>query len=1123
VSASNASPRFAHLHVHTEYSLLDGACRIDDLAARAAQFGLAGLAITDHGSLYGTIPFYKACHKAGVKPIIGCEVYVAPRTRFDREGKLDADLRHLVLLAENETGYRNLMGLVSDANVEGFYYKPRVDRELLARYSEGLIALSACLSGEIPTLISQGRDEEARELAGQYRDLFGPERFYLELQDSGLPEQPPVNAALVKLAKDLNLGLVATNDVHYTNREDAKIHDVLLCVQTNSTVEDPDRMRFATDQFYLRSPQEMADLFSSHPEAIAATAEIADRCRLELKFGSVVLPDFQVPDGHTADSYLRELCFERLPQRYPGSPAVARERLEYELGVIKQRDLSTYILIVWDIMRYAKESGILVGPGRGSAPSSVILYLLGVTGVDPIRFGIPFERFIHLERISMPDVDCDFEDARRDEVIKYIADRYGSEHVAQIITFGTMGPRLSVRDAGRAMNVPIPDVDRIAKQIDASRSIEESVKNNPDLKREYEDNTTVRNLLQTAMGIEGLVRHASTHAAGVVISKEPLKRVVPLQRSTEGDGVTTQFDMDAVPEVGLLKMDVLGLRTLTVIKHASELIQQSQGISIDFEQIPIDDPITFELLSRGDTAGVFQLESSGMRQVVTELKPDCLEDVIALVALYRPGPMARIPDYVAGKHGTRKITHLHPALEPILQETYGVIVYQEQVMEIARQLAGLSMGSAEMLLRAMSKKKHDAMAALRKDFLEGANNNHIPRKVAEEIFRQMAEFAGYGFNKAHSASYAINAYQTAYLKAHYPAEFMAAQLTSLMDDKDKVFAYVQECRRMGIEVLPPDINTSEAGFTVEEGAIRFGLAAVKHVSHTAVEALAAERAENGPFRDSYDLCSRLEPGKLNKTGLDSLARAGAIASPGASRGQIIAAVDQALEWGTAHVSEIVEGTKQGEVIVGGIVTSSRKLITRNGRTMAFLALEDLTGVVECTLLPAPYEKYGSVLADQAIIVIRGRSELDDRWGDDRGGAGQYRLLADAVVALDDEDSVASLRNGTSTRNGRPVRRPSRAANGAKPSVRRTDRRGNGSSTRCHIRVPAEAASKAVGQLKDMIGQFHGDTEVLLHIQTGEAERRLRLGPEYLVTRDDRFAEAVKNLLGEGAIWTEQPE
>jgi len=1193
VSASNTSPRFAHLHVHTEYSLLDGACRIDDLAARAAQFGLAGLAITDHGSLYGTIPFYKACQKAGVKPIIGCEVYVASRTRFDREGKIDADLRHLVLLAENETGYRNLMGLVSDANVEGFYYKPRVDRELLARYSEGLIALSACLSGEIPTLISQGRDEEARELAGQYRDLFGPERFYLELQDSGIPEQHPVNTALVQLAKDLNLGLVATNDVHYTDREDAKIHDVLLCVQTNSTVEDPDRMRFATDQFYLRSPQEMADLFSSHPEAIAATAEIADRCRLELKFGSVVLPDFEVPDGHTADSYLRELCFQRLPQRYPGSPAVARERLEYELDVIKQRDLSTYILIVWDIMRYAKESGILVGPGRGSAPSSAILYLLGVTGVDPIRFGIPFERFIHLERISMPDVDCDFEDGRRDEVIKYIVDRYGSEHVAQIITFGTMGPRLSVRDAGRAMNVPIPDVDRIAKQIDASRSIEESVKNNPDLKREYEDNTTVRNLLQTAMGIEGLVRHASTHAAGVVISKEPLKRVVPLQRSTEGDGVTTQFDMDAVPEVGLLKMDVLGLRTLSVIKHASELIQRSRGISIDFEQIPIDDPLTFELLSRGDTAGVFQLESSGMRQVVTELRPDRLEDIIALVALYRPGPMARIPDYVAGKHGTREITHLHPSLKPILEETYGVIVYQEQVMEIARQLAGLSMGSAEMLLRAMGKKKHDAMAALRKEFLEGANNNGIPRKVAEEIFRQMAEFAGYGFNKAHSASYAINAYQTAYLKAHYPAEFMAAQLTSIMDDKDKVFAYVQECRRMGIEVLPPDINTSEAGFTVEEGSIRFGLTAVKHVSHTAVEALAAERAENGPFRDSYDLCSRLEPGKLNKTGLDSLARAGAIASPGASRSQIIAVVDQALEWGarvyrdrqagqvslfgtpdangavqtpspplpavaetspsellamekellgaylsghplgaveeqlskvvTARVSEIVEGTRQGEVIVGGIVTSSRKLITRNGRSMAFLALEDLTGVVECTLLPEPYEKYGSALTDQAIIVIRGRSELDERWGDDREGAGQYRLLVDAIVALDDEDAVARLRNAASARNGRPVRRPNRAANGAKPNARRTDRRGNGSSARFHIRVPAESASEAVGQLKDMIGQFHGDTEVLLHIQLGEAERRLRLGPEYLVTRDDRFAEAVKNLLGEGAIWTEQPE
>jgi DNA polymerase-3 subunit alpha len=590
-----------------------------------------------------------------VKPIIGCEVYVAPRSRFDREGKLDSDLRHLVLLAENEIGYRNLIGLVTDSNIEGFYYKPRIDRELLSRYAEGLIGLSACLSGEVPALILQDREDEARELAAQYRDMLGPKNFFLELQENGIPEQRTVNAALIRLADELGLGLVATNDVHYTAREDAQTHDVLLCVQTNSTVDDADRMRFQTDQFYFRSPEEMAEIFRECPEALAATRQIADRCHLEMKFGEVVLPHFEVPAGETPDSHLRNLCLERLPQRYLGSPEGVRKRLDYELKIIADKNLSTYVLITWDIIQHARDRGILIGPGRGSAPGSVILYLLGVTGFDPIALGIPFERFINPERLSMPDVDMDFEDERRDEVIRYIADKYGGEHVAQVITFGSMGPRLAVRDAGRVMNVPIPEVDRVAKQIDATRSIGESIESNPDLRREYEENEGARRLLDTARGIEGLARHGGTHAAAVVISKEPLKRVVPLQRSTEGDGVTTQFDWVSVDSIGLLKMDVLGLRTLTVMKNAFQLIAQSRGEHINLETIPFDDGATFELLGRGETTGVFQLESSGMRQVVTELKPDRLEDIIALVALYRPGPMAKIPDYIAGKHGTREI------------------------------------------------------------------------------------------------------------------------------------------------------------------------------------------------------------------------------------------------------------------------------------------------------------------------------------------------------------------------------------------------------------------------------------------------------------------------------------
>jgi DNA polymerase-3 subunit alpha len=799
----------------------------------------------------------------------------------------------------------------------------------------------------------------------------------------------------------------------------------------------------------------------------------------------------------------------------------------------------------------------------------------------------------------MPDVDMDFEDARRDEVIHYISDRYGREHVAQIITFGSMGPRLAVRDAGRAMSIPIPEVDRIAKQIDATKPIRESVESNPDLAREYEENEQMRRLLDTAMGIEGLARHASTHAAGVVISRDPLRSVVPLQRSTEGDGVTTQFDMSSVAEVGLLKMDILGLRTLTVIKNALELIERGRGERVDVEAIPYDDQATFELLARGETAGVFQLESSGMRQVVMELKPDQFEDIIALVALYRPGPMARIPDYIGGKHGTRAISYLHPGLEPILKDTHGVIVYQEQVMEIARQLAGFSMGSAESVLYAMRKKVHDSMAKVRVEFLEGAKKHGVELKVAERIFAQMAEFAGYGFNKAHAASYAINAYQTAYLKTHYAPEFMAAQLTSIMDDKDKVAAYVQESRRMGIEALAPDINASVAAFSVESGQIRFGLAAVKHVSQSAVDLLIAERAENGHFEGIHDLCSRVEPGKLNKMALESLARAGAFGSVRGSRAQQVAAVDHALEWGarsyrdreagqtslfasananglvqpaspplpaaaefardellamekdrlgvylsghplmaveaqlsrviSASLAELANGGGQGDVIVGGIITSVRKRITRTGKMMAFFTLEDLTAVVEATVLPEAYEKCGPLLAEQTIVVVRGRPESDDRWRDEREGGGGQRLLAEGLSRLDDEEGVRGLRYAAAGRNGRrpqngrngradrAQRQPAEAVNVRPPAAKPVE---PPPAERVHIRLPLEGADDMVGRLRDLISECYGDTEVLLHIQMGEQERRVRLGRDFLVKRDEQFTRAVSDLLGDGAVWLE---
>ncbi len=1205
MSAADSEAGFTHLHVHTEYSLLDGACRIDDLATRAAQLHLPSLAITDHGVLYGTVPFYKACQKRGIKPIIGCEVYVAPRSRFDREGKTDSDLKHLLLLAENEAGYRNLLGLVTDSNVEGFYYKPRVDRELLGKHSEGLIAMSACLSGEIPSLMLQGREREARELAGRYAEMFGSGNFFLEIQENGIQDQTRANTALIRLADELGLGLVATNDVHYTLKEDWKTHDVLLCVQTNSTVDEPGRLRFATDQFYFRTPDEMAALFAERPDSLRATGEIAARCSVELTFGNVVLPDFAAPDGHTGDSYLRQLCLDALPRRYPGAPQSIRDRLDYELKIITDKGFSTYILITWDLYRFARERGILVGPGRGSAPGSIILYLLGITGVDPIRFGIPFERWLNPERISMPDVDCDFEDERRGEVIGYINEKYGSDHVAQIITFGTMGPRLAVRDAGRAMSIPIPEVDRVAKQIDAMKPIRTSVDSNPDLAREYQENGTVRSLLDTAMGIEGLARHGGTHAAGVVISRDPLRQVVPLQRSTEGEGLTTQFDWVAVEEVGLKKMDILGLRTLSVIKHALEHIAR-RGVRLEMETIPYDDVATFELLSRGETAGVFQLESSGMRQVVMELKPDRLEDIIALVALYRPGPMAQIPTYIAGKQGKREIKYLHPTLEPILRETYGVIVYQEQVMEIARHLAGFSMGSAETVLYAMRKKKHDEMAKLQVEFVQGAEKGGVARKVAEEIWSQMAEFAGYGFNKAHSASYAINAYQTAYLKAHYPAEFMAAQLTSIMADKDKVAAYVQECRRMGIETLPPDVNASAPGFSVEDNRIRFGLTAIKHVSDVAAAMIVAERESGGRYTSPHDLCSRIEPGKLNKTMLENLARAGAFSCFGATRSSQVAVSDQALEWGqrvwrdrqsgqsslfgtpdggfaappapplpalqefshsellsmekdllgiylsghpveaveaklrgvvSASCREVNEGSRLGEVILGGTIASLRRRVTKTGKMMAFVTLEDLSGVAEMVIWSDTYERCTGVLAEGAIVVVRGTAEVDDRWRDEKEGANQTKVIVDMMASLDDEPAVRNLRYNGAPRNARPPRNGRNGDGTAKQAAKPSNVSRLAASTpvstpakqlehpvpvseRVHIRLPLENAEDTMGRLRDLISQCYGDTEVLLHIQMGEHERKVRLGADYLVKRDEQFTQAVRDLLGDEAVWLE---
>jgi DNA polymerase-3 subunit alpha len=900
---------FVHLHTHTEYSLLDGAARIKDLVRQAVEFGMPALAITDHGTMFGVIDFYKACRQAGIKPILGCEVYVAPRTIHDRQSGIDDKLAHLVLLAENEPGYRNLLRLVSLAFTDGFYYKPRVDRETLARYSDGLIALSGCLAGEIPAAILAGEHRRARQIAGEYREIFG-DRFYLELQDHGLAGQAEVNRELVVISREMNIPLVATNDVHYVRREEAEIQDILLCIQTGKTVHDSGRLKFEGDQFYFKSGAEMARLFGEVPVALANTAVVAARCAVELDFASVHLPEYRVPPGYDPDSYLRELCYRGLERRYAQIQPAVRERLDYELRVIAQMGYSSYFLIVWDFIRFARERGILVGPGRGSAAGSLVAYVLGITNIDPLAYGLLFERFLNPERVSLPDIDIDFCFERRGEVIDYIFEKYGRECVAQIGTFGTMAARAAVRDVGRVLGMPYAEVDRVAKLIppELGMTIEKALAT-PELGTVYRRDEDVRQLVDKARALEGMPRHASIHAAGVVIAKEELTNYVPLYRTADGV-VATQFAKEGIEELGLLKMDLLGLRTLTVIGDAIDLIRRHRGVKVDIDAIPLDDPATYELLGRGDTIGVFQLESSGMRGILRELRPEVFEDVIALVALYRPGPLGSgmVEDFIRRKHGRTEVQYLHPALKPILRDTYGVILYQEQVMRIASDLAGFSLGEADLLRRAMGKKKPDIIAGLRQQFLDGATARGVDPAVASQIFELMAYFAGYGFNKSHSAAYALIAYQTAYLKANYPVEFMTALLTSVKDNAEKVGAYVEECRALGLEVLPPDVNESRRDFTVVDGQrIRFGLAGVRNVGANAVNAIIEARERDGPFRDLLDFCSRLDARVLNKRALESLIRAGAFASLKSSRRQLLAVLDEALHLAHRRQKEKASG------------------------------------------------------------------------------------------------------------------------------------------------------------------------------------------------------------------------
>ena len=906
-------PQFVHLHLHTQYSLLDGATQIDPLIRQVRAFGMPAVAITDHGNMFGAVEFYQKAKAAGIKPIIGCEAYVAPGSRLNREGHLaHYDYYHVILLAANRTGYQNLIKLVSKAYLEGFYYKPRVDKELLQQHHEGLIALSGCLSGEVPYLIGQKDMEGAVRAAGEYRDLFGKERYYLEVQANGLEQQRVANRGLMEIHKRLGIPLAGTNDCHYLKKEDARPHDVMLCLQTGKTLNDPNRLRFDTDQLYVKSTDEMVAEFAEVPEAVRNTCRIAEHCDLNLAFNTSYLPQYRVPEGYTRESYLQQLATQGLADRLrerPGAmPAAAYEgRLREELTVIITMGYAGYFLIVWDIINFARSRGIPVGPGRGSAAGSLVAYALRITDIDPLAYHLLFERFLNPERVTMPDIDMDFCMDRRGEVINYVIDKYGEDHVCQIITFGTLGAKAAIRDVGRVMEIPYAEVDRVAKLVPPQLNItlEDALAQEPRLRDLTETDPKIGELMTVARALEGLARHASTHAAGVVISQEPLTDHVPLYKGAN-DEVVTQYPMGDVEKIGLVKFDLLGLKTLTMINHAVRLItaRRAGGAPsrvpdepLDIGRLSLDDAATYGLLASGRTTGIFQLESPGMRNLLVKIKPECFEDLIAILALYRPGPLesGMVDDFIKRKRDPSQIAHDPPALEPILKETYGVIVYQEQVMAIANRLAGFTLGQADLLRRAMGKKKPEEMAKQKALFLQGAKKNHLSEKKAEKLFDLMAYFAGYGFNKSHSAAYALVTYQTAYLKAHAPTEFLAALLTSEMGNADKMVGYFTECRDLGIRVLPPDVNESQTDFTVVEDGIRFGLAAIKNVGEGAVDSIIATRDETGRFASFSDFCRRIDLRKVNKRVLEGLIKVGAFDSTGARRAQLAAVLDQTLE------------------------------------------------------------------------------------------------------------------------------------------------------------------------------------------------------------------------------------
>ncbi|MGH3005421.1 MAG: DNA polymerase III subunit alpha [Gaiellaceae bacterium] len=1128
-----SSAPFVHLHVHSEYSILDGACRIPELAARAGELEMPAVALTDHGSLAGAVELYREAERAGVKPIVGCEVYVCDDRRAQQKG-----YAHLTLLAESNEGYANLIKLASGGYLEGYYYKPRVDWELLSSHSQGLIALSGCLSGRVCKALENGQSAAAEREIAQLRDVFGPESTYLEIQDAGLAIQKKINAELATLSKSTGLPLVATGDVHYLRHEDARAHEALLCIQSGDTLANPNHWRFDTDQFYFKTPAEMAQDFADYPEALARTLEIAERCSVSMELGVIRLPHYPTPDGRDAFDYLVELCEKGLQKRYGTSTPELQERLKFELRTIREMGFADYFLIVWDFIHFAKTHGIGVGPGRGSAAGSLVSYCLEITDIDPMEYDLLFERFLNPGRKSMPDIDIDFSVHGRDQVINYVAEKYGRDRVAQIITFGTMMARAAVRDAGRVLDIPYGTVDKVAKLIPEGPKVylDDCLKPSAELKGAYDADEIVRQIVDLAKPLEGLVRQDSIHAAGVVIGDRPLTEYLPLQQKGADQEVVTQFPMGDVEALGLLKMDFLGLRNLDVIDEAVELVG-----GLDLTRVPLDDAKTYEMLARGESTGVFQFESSGMREALRQVKPTEFEDLIALVALYRPGPMSYIPVYGKRKAGGERVTFLDERLKPITEPTYGICIYQEQYMEIAKQLAGFSPAEADDLRKAIGKKIHALMASLKDKFLEGCAANGVTPSVANQLWKDMEQAQDYSFNKSHAACYALIAYRTAYLKANWPAEYMAALISSVMNTKDKVPFYVAACDDIGIEVEPPDVNESQVDFAVVAGKIRFGLNAVKNVGENAARSIVAARESGGPFASVWDFVERVDPQVVNKRAFEALVKCGALASTGAPRRGLLEndMLDVVLAWGSRHhadrlsgqgsifdlggeegadrpkqhpavpagefekkellalekeslglyVSEHplaavkeqlrrktdarivdVERRRDGEVVtVGGIVSAIKALTTKRGEPMVFLRLDDLSGSIETVVFNSVYAAARELLEADRVLVVKGRIDHKE---------GETKLIALEVAPFEATQDKAEVRLKLDAR---------------------------------------KAPAGAIRELADVVRSFPGEAQVVLDLETSIGPQRYVFGPEFKVRPEPDFFAEVKALLGEAAI------